>query len=99
MTNKKKDRIQKKNKNDINLSLRSKDERQEEIRTILEKLSELQLTAQYESVQKIIKIFSSFINDGGSFNINIPFPEINKRFKGLLTDNKKYQIFVKLENI
>ena len=43
MTNKKKDRIQKKNKNDINLSLRSKDERQEEIRTILEKLSELQL--------------------------------------------------------
>ena len=36
MTNKKKDRIQKKNKNDINLSLRSKDERQEEIRTILE---------------------------------------------------------------
>ena len=44
-----------------------------------------------------MKVFSLFIKDGGSFDINIPFPEVNKRFKGLLTDNKKYEIWVKLE--
>ena len=46
-----------------------------------------------------MKVFSLFIKDGGSFDINIPFPEVNKRFKGLLTDNKKYEIWVKLEHL
>jgi hypothetical protein len=99
MTNKK-DKSNKKNKiNTLPISLRSPIERQQEIRPIIEKLSELQLTAQYESVQKIMKVFSLFIKDGGSFDINIPFPEVNKRFKGLLTDNKKYEIWVKLEHL
>ena len=97
MTNKKDKNNNKKDKSNNIKSLRTLEERQGEIRTIIEKLTELQLTSQYESVKKIMQIFSIFIKEGGSFEINIPFPEIKKRFRGLLTDNKKYQIWVKLE--
>ena len=63
------------------------------------KLSELQLTSHYDSVKNLFLIFKDFIENGGSHNIYIPFPEINKRFVGIITDNKKHENMVKLESL
>ena len=79
------------------IEFRSKIERQESIRPVLEKLNELQLSSQYHSVKKLLIIFKDFIENGGSQNINIQFPEINKRIVGLITDNKKYENIIKLK--
>lgn len=81
------------------IDYRSKIERQESIRPVLEKLSELQLSSHYDSVKKLLIIFKDFIENGGSHNINIQFPEINKRIVGLITDNKKYENIIKLETL
>lgn len=83
----------------LSMDYRSKIERQESIRPVLEKLSELQLSSQYDPVKKLLIIFKDFIDNGGSQNINIPFPEINKRIVGLITDNKKYENIIKLETL
>ena len=88
----------KKEKN-LTIEYRSKIERQESIRPVLEKLSELQLSSHYDSVKKLLIIFKDFIENGGSHNINIQFPEINKRIVGLVTDNKKYENIIKLETL
>lgn len=93
----KKNRVKKEKKEPI--EYRNKIERQIAIRTILEKLSELQLTSHYDSVKNLFLIFKDHIENGGSHNINIPFPEIKKRFVGIITDNKKYENMVKLESL
>ena len=94
MTNKKKG----KGKRVQEISLRNIQERREEITPIIAKLSEFQLSSQYEPVLKLMQIFQTFIKEGGVHEISIPFPEIKKKIKGFLTDNKKNEIWVKLES-
>lgn len=89
----------KKNKEDKEIEIRDINERREVIRPIIEKLSELQLSSIYDPVKELMKIIQKFIQEGGIYDINIKFIEINKKIKGFLTDNKKYDIWVKLENL
>lgn len=89
----------KKNKEHKEIEIRDINERREVIRPIIEKLSELQLSSIYDPVKELMKIIQKFIQEGGIYDINIKFIEINKKIKGFLTDNKKYDIWVKLENL
>lgn len=93
MTKKNREKKEKK----LPITYRSLIERQESVRPVIKKLSELQLSCHYEPVKNLLFIFKDFIKNGGSFNINIPFPEIKKKFVGLITDNKKYENVIKLE--
>jgi len=88
----------KKNKENKEINLRDITERKKVIRPILEKLTELQLSSAFDPVKELMKIIQKFIQEGGVYEINIKFIEINKKIKGFLTDNKKYNIWVKLEN-
>lgn len=89
----------KKNKENKEIEIRDINERREVIRPIIEKLSEFQLSSIYDPVKELMKIIQKFIQEGGIYDINIKFIEINKKIKGFLTDNKKYDIWVKLENL
>ena len=64
--------------------MRTKEERKNEVKTILVKLTELELTLAYE----LIKIMQKYTEEGGKIKINIPFPMINRRIKGVLMPNK-----------
>lgn len=78
---------------------RTKEERQKEVRPIINKLTELQLTPiHYEPIKELFKKIQLYVNEGDKQNINIPFSEINKRIKGVLAINIKEQVWVKLEN-
>lgn len=88
---------EKKEKKEKIIKLRNIEERKNAIRPIIEKLTELQLTTTFEKIKSLMTIIQTFIQDGGTFNINIPFEEINKRIKGYLTDNQNQEIWVKLE--
>ena len=44
---------------------------------------------QYEPIKKLYKLFKTYINDAERINVSIPFPQINRRIKGLLPLNKK----------
>jgi len=52
----------------------------------------------YEPVKELFAILKDYVNNGGKIDINIPFPMINKRIKGLLPDTVNEQCFIALKH-
>ena len=77
---------------------RSKEERQSEVKHVLEQLNEYQLNTKYEPVKKLYLNFKEYISKGERLIVNIPFPEINRRIKGVLAINKKEDVVISLMN-
>lgn len=77
---------------------RSKEERQNEIKEILSKLSEFNLNTAYEPIKKLYQIFKEYINEGNRIEVNIPFPEINRRIKGILAISVREEVWITLKN-
>lgn len=77
---------------------RTKEQRQNEIREVLKRLSYLELTPRYEPVKKLYIQIKKYIDDGDRIEINIPFPMINRRIKGLLAASVSEQVWIKLQN-
>ena len=92
MTNKK----NKKEKKSINLELKDKITRISEVNEIISKIHELHLNIQYEPIKQLFFILQCYVNDGGIYKINIPFPMINRRIKGLVSDNFNEECEIKL---
>ena len=76
--------------------LRSEEERKQEVHTIINKLTELELTVAYDPIKHLFIILQNYIKKGGTIDINIPFPMINKRIKGILPDTVNEECWVKL---
>ena len=95
MTNKKKRKVKKEKKEP---EYRTKEERQAEVKHILEQLSEFQLNVTYEPVKKLYLKFKEYISDGERLIVNIPFAEINRRIKGILAINKREDVTIALLN-
>tara|TARA_B110000879_G_C11019870_1_gene450486 strand:- start:17 stop:310 length:294 start_codon:yes stop_codon:yes gene_type:complete len=77
---------------------RSKEERQSEVKHVLEQLNEYQLNTKYEPVKKLYLNFKEYISEGERLIVNIPFPEINRRIKGILAINKREDVVISLMN-
>ena len=77
---------------------RTKEERQKEIKEILEKLSDFDLNINYEPIKKLYQKFKEYIQEGNRIEINIPFPEINRRIKGLLAISVREEVWINLKN-
>ena len=95
MGNKKKRKVKKEKKEP---EYRTKEERQSEVKHILEQLSEFQLNINYEPVKKLYLLFKEYINTGNRIKVNIPFPEVNRRIKGILAINKREDVTIALLN-
>ena len=95
MGNKKKRKVKKEKKPP---EYRNKEERKAEVKHILEQLTEFQLKITYDPVRKLFVKFKEYINDGERLIVNIPFPEINRRIKGVLAINKKEDVTIALMN-
>ncbi len=78
--------------------MRTKKERQDEVRTIISKLTELRLTVIYEPVQKLFDLMKVYVQEGSSVKINIDFPEIRKKIVGHLPIDKSEKCWVKLSS-
>ena len=79
-------------KRKIEPEYRSKEERQEEVKLILNQLSEFKLNIHYEPVKLLYHKFQEYINEDCRTVVNIPFPDINRRIKGVLTVNKREKV-------
>jgi len=77
---------------------RTREERQEEARKILAKLTELQLNVTYEPIQMLYKRLNEYIEKGERITVNIPFPEINRRIRGILAISVREMVWMKMEN-
>jgi len=78
--------------------LRNYEERKVEVTKIISKLTELELTIQYDPIKELFIILKDYINNGGEKKINIPFPMINKRIKGHLPDTVNDKCFLALKH-
>ncbi len=72
--------------------------RRNEVRIIIDKLTELQLTIAYDPIKNLFIILQNYIKNGERKNINIPFPMISKRIKGILSDTVNEKCWIKLEH-
>ena len=95
MGNKKKRKVKKEKKEP---EYRTKEERQAEVKHILEQFSEFQLSPTYDPVKKLYLKFKEYISEGNRLIVNIPFPEINRRIKGVLAINKREDVTIALMN-
>jgi hypothetical protein len=95
-TKQKTDKKQKKEKKQI--IYRTKEERQLEVKEILNQLSKFDLNIKYEPIKKLYKLFKEYINEDRRIEVNIPFPEIDRRIKGLLAISVREDTWVNLKH-
>ena len=96
--NKAKKNKAKKNKERIKLGQehRTKEERQEEVKKIIKKLTELELSVCYEPVKELYRIMKEYIEKGERKEIKIHFPIINRDIKGVLAISIREKCCIKL---
>jgi len=93
MNNKKR----KRNKCKKDIIYRTKEQRQAEVKTIIAQLTKFDLGIKYDPIKNLYALFKSYISEGNRTIINIPFPEIKRRIKGLLAISVNEQVWLKLE--
>lgn len=95
-TKQKTDKKQKKEKKQI--IYRTKEERQLKVKEILNQLSKFDLNIKYEPIKKLYKLFKEYINEDRRIEVNIQFPEIDRRIKGLLAISVREDTWVNLKH-
>ena len=90
---------------------RTKEQRQNEVKTIIKKLNELHLNTSYDGIKTLFQNMKQYTNssnandtDNDNTNdtdepiiINIPCPELNIRITGVLEVDLRKKVWVKLE--
>jgi hypothetical protein len=76
---------------------RTIEQRREQVRPIIDKLTELQMNVSYPAIRELYKKLSEFIRTGEDAKIKIPFPEFSRKIKGELTNATYKPCWVKLE--
>ena len=81
-----------------NVNNKTKEERQAEIKPILVKLRELNLSIQsHTEIKELFIQMQRYINDGVKIELDIPFPAYNCCIKGVLSIKRGEKVWVKLE--
>ena len=79
---------------------RTKAERQAQVKPILGKLSELKLYAsKFAAVKALMIQIQDYVANGESQQVNIVFPEFNRRIKGTLETNRHVESSIKMTEI
>ena len=81
-----------------NKKFRTKDQRKDEIKEIIKQLSQLKLTPHYQPMKELYVQFKRYIELGNKLKINIPFPAINRRIKGVLAINTNEEVWIEFKN-
>ncbi len=79
------------------IQYRTKEERQKQVKEILNKLTEFDLNIKYEPVKKLYQLFKEYIQEDKRIEVNIPFPDIKRRIKGLLAISTREETWVSLQ--
>ena len=76
---------------------RTIEQRREQVRPIVDKLTELQMNVSYPAIREFYKQISHFIKTGEDTKIKIAFPEFSRKIKGELSNAPYIPCWVKLE--
>ncbi len=70
--------------------------RDKEARKIIESLNKMNLGPKYSAVQLLYKSLKKWKEEGERIEININFPEIDKKFEGVLRRYENQHTYIKL---
>lgn len=76
---------------------RTIEQRREQVRPIIDKLTELQMNISYPAIRELYKQLNQFVKTGEDAKIKIAFPEFSRKIKGELTNATHKPCWVKLE--
>ena len=76
---------------------RTIEQRRDQIRPIIDKLTELQMNVSYPAIRELYKQLSQFVRTGEDAKIKIAFPEFSRKIKGELSNAPYIPCWVKLE--
>ena len=78
--------------------IRTKEQRQLEVKPIIVKLNQLHLSPiSYPEIKNLFENMKTYINDGSRIEIDIPCVDLNIRIKGVLAINLNEKCWVKME--
>ena len=77
---------------------KTKEERQEQVKTILNEITKLGLSIKYQPVKELYTHLQRYIEQGVAVKIHIPFDEIDRTIVGELKIGKKEECVVCLQN-
>jgi len=76
---------------------RTVEQRRQQVRPIIDKLTELQMNISYPAIRELYKQLNQFVKTGEDAKIKIAFPEFSRKIKGELSNATYKQCWVKLE--
>ena len=78
--------------------IRTKEQRQIEVKPIIVKLNQLHLSPiSYPEIKTLFENMKTYINDGSRIEIDIPCVDLNIRIKGVVAINLNEKCWVKME--
>ncbi len=78
---------------------RTKEQRIKEIKPIIEKLTELKITASdHPEIRELLTKIQVYIQQGERIEIDIPFPIADVEIKGVLATELKERVWIKFTN-
>tara|TARA_B100001758_G_scaffold205320_1_gene185541 strand:+ start:1176 stop:1433 length:258 start_codon:yes stop_codon:yes gene_type:complete len=76
--------------------IKSQEERQAEVRPIIEKLTELKITVVEPAIKELFSKMSLFVKNGEKIEVNIPYPKTNQIIEGMLQPKIGKQTWVRM---
>tara|TARA_B100001769_G_scaffold231989_1_gene194861 strand:- start:1113 stop:1412 length:300 start_codon:yes stop_codon:yes gene_type:complete len=76
---------------------KTKEERQQQVKTILNEIAKLGLSIHYQPVKDLYAHLRTYIEEGVAVKINIPFDEIDRTIVGELKIGKKEECVICLQ--
>ena len=80
-----------------NIIIRTKEQRQNEVKIIIKKLNELHLNTSYDGIKTLFQNMKEYLISENSIIVDIPCPELNICIKGVLETDLSKKVWVKLE--
>lgn len=79
-------------------NFKTQDERREASKNIIKQMNDLELTIRFEPVRQLMKLLNMYIKEGRRIEVNIPWPDINRRIRGVLATGKREDTYVMLKH-
>jgi len=78
------------------ITYRTKEQRINEVKPIIQKLSELNIkAAEHEEIRELLQKIQTYIHQGERIEINIPFPIADVDIVGVLASDIKERVYMK----
>ena len=77
---------------------RNEQERRFETLNIIYQLKQNNITSKYPAIRTLLELMNTYVIYGDRIEVNIPFPEMKKRIKGVLASHKYEEVVVVLKH-